>query len=69
MIFVSLSVQMTAIKENECKVSGCSVVQRLACLPLTSEVPGSNLGQGASGWNVGSYLPMPGGLQCRILTN
>ena len=35
----------------------------------TSEAAGSNLGPGASCWKVGSYLPMPGGLQCRILTN
>ena len=28
-----------------------------------------NLGAGTSCWKIGSYLPMPGGLQCRILTN
>ena len=27
---------------------------------------GSNLGPGASCWKVGSYLPMPGGLQCSM---
>ena len=27
---------------------------------------GSNLGPGASCWKVGSYLPMPGGLQCSV---
>ena len=26
----------------------------------------SNLGPGASCWKVGSYLPMPGGLQCSM---
>ena len=31
--------------------------------PPTSEAAGSNLGAGASCWKVGSYLPMPGGLQ------
>ena len=35
-------------------------------LPLTSEASGSNLGLGASCWKVGSYLPMPGGLQCSM---
>ena len=29
----------------------------------TSEAVGSNLGPGASCWKVGSYLPMPSGLQ------
>ena len=38
-------------------------------LPSTSEVSGSNLSLGTLCWNVSSYLPMPGGLQCRILTN
>ena len=33
---------------------------------LTSEAAGSNLGPGASCWKVGSYLPMPGGLQCSM---
>ena len=37
--------------------------------PSTSEVAGSNLGPGDSCCKVGSYLPMPNGLQCRILTN
>ena len=41
----------------------------LECLHSTSEVTGSNLGLGASCWKVGSYLPMPGGLQYSILTN
>ena len=41
----------------------------LESLPLTSEVAGSNFGPGASCWKVGSYLPMPSGLQCRILAN
>ena len=27
---------------------------------------GSNLGPGTSCWKVGSYLPMPGGLQCSM---
>ena len=27
---------------------------------------GSNLGPGASCWKVGSYLPMPSGLQCSM---
>ena len=31
-----------------------------------SEATGSNLGRGASCWKVGSYLPMPGGLQCNM---
>ena len=31
---------------------------------VSSESAGSNLGPGASCWKVGSYLPMPGGLQC-----
>ena len=31
-----------------------------------SEAAGSNLGPGASCWKVGSYLPMPGGLQCSM---
>ena len=30
---------------------------------LTSQAAGSNLGPGTSYWKVGSYLPMPGGLQ------
>ena len=36
--------------------------------PPTSEAAGSNLGPGASCWKVGtgSYLPMPGGLQCNM---
>ena len=38
-------------------------------LAFNYEVAGSNLGPGASCRKVGSYLPMPGGLQCRILTN
>ena len=33
------------------------------------EVVGSNLSPGTSCWKVGSYLPIPGGLQRRILTN
>ena len=35
-------------------------------LPLNSEAAGSNLGLGASCWKVGSYLPMPGGLECSM---
>ena len=35
-------------------------------LAPTSEAAGSNLGPGASCWKVGSYLPMPGGLQCSM---
>ena len=34
--------------------------------PPTSEVAGLNLGAGASCWKVGSYFPMPGGLQCSM---
>ena len=33
---------------------------------LASEAAGSNLGPGASCWKVGSYLPMPSGLQCSM---
>ena len=33
---------------------------------LTSNLCGSNLGPGPSCWKVGSYLPMPGGLQCSM---
>ena len=36
------------------------------CSPPTSEISGSNLGPGASCWKLGSYLPMPGGLQCTM---
>ena len=42
---------------------------RLESSPPTSEVASSNLSLGASHWKVCSYLPMPDGLQCRILTN
>ena len=35
----------------------------------SAEAAGSKLGPGASCWKIGSYSPMPGGLQCRILTN
>ena len=48
---------------------GGSVVYGLDCSPSTSEVTGSKLGPGTSCWKVVSYLPMPSGLQCRILTN
>ena len=34
--------------------------------PQTSKAAGSNLGLGTSCWKVGSYLPMPGGLQCSV---
>ena len=34
--------------------------------PPTSEAVGSNLGLGTSCWKVGSYLLMPGGLQCSM---
>ena len=34
--------------------------------PPTSEDAGSNLGLGTSYWKVGSYMPMPGGLQCSM---
>ena len=37
--------------------------------PLTPEIAGSNLGQGSSCWKVGSYWPMNGCLQWRILSN
>ena len=33
---------------------------------LQPEAASSNLGPGASCWKVGSYLPMPGGLQCSM---
>ena len=42
------------------------MVQRLEFSPPTSEAAGSNLGPGPSCWKVGSYLLMPGGLQCRM---
>ena len=45
---------------------GGSVVLRLEFSPPTSEAAGSNLGPGPSFWKVGSYLPMPGGLQCSV---
>ena len=48
---------------------GGSSLKPLECLPSTSEVAGSNLSPGTSCWKVGSYLLMPGGLQCIILTN
>ena len=35
-------------------------------LPPTSKAAGSNLGPGVSCWKIGSYLPMPGGLQCSM---
>ena len=35
-------------------------------LPPNSKAGGSNLGLGASCWKVGSYLLMPGGLQCSM---
>ena len=35
-------------------------------LTPTSEAASSNLMLGASCWKVGSYLPMPGGLQCSM---
>ena len=41
----------------------------LKCSPSNSEVASLNLDQGTSCWKVGSDLSMPGGLQCRILTN
>ena len=41
-------------------------VQALVFSPPTSEAAGLNLGSGASCWKVGSYLPMPGGLQCSM---
>ena len=42
------------------------MVQRLEFLPPTLETAGLNLGAGASCWKVGSYLPMPGYLQCSM---
>ena len=42
------------------------MVYRLEFSPPTSEATGSNLGPGASCWKVGSYLPMPGSLQCSM---
>ena len=39
----------------------------LECSPSTSNVAGSNHSLGASCWKVGSYLPMPGSLQCKNL--
>ena len=41
----------------------------LNCSTSTSKVAGLNLDPGTLGWKVGSSLPMPGGLQDRILTN
>ena len=32
----------------------------------TSQAAGSNLGSGTSCWKVGTYLSMPGGLQCNM---
>ena len=45
---------------------GGSVVYWLEFSPPTSVAAGSNLGPGASCWKVGSYLLMPGGLQCSV---
>ena len=45
---------------------GGSVVQGLEFSPPTSVAAGSNLRPGTSCWKVGSYLLMPGGLQCHI---
>ena len=45
---------------------GGSVVYWLEFSHPTSEAAGSNLGPGASCWKVGSYLLMPGGLQCSM---
>ena len=45
---------------------GGSVVYWLEFSPTTSEAAGSNLGPGTSCWKVGSYLSMPGGLQCSM---
>ena len=36
-------------------------------LPSTSDIGGSNPSQDASCWEVGSYLPMPSGLQWGML--
>ena len=47
-------------------IGGGSVVKQLEFLPPTSEAAGSNLRPGASCWKVGSYLLMPGGLQCSM---
>ena len=33
---------------------------------MPKNAAGSNLGPGASCWKVGSYMPMPGGLQCTM---
>ena len=48
---------------------GDSVVWRLQCLTSTSELAGSNLSLGTLCWKVGCYLPIPSGLQWKILTN
>ena len=45
------------------------VLEWLECSPSTTEVAGFNQVQGALCWKFGSYLPMPGGLQYRILVN
>ena len=45
---------------------GGSVVWRVEFSRPTSEATGLNLGPGTSCWKVGSYLPMPGGLQCSM---
>ena len=42
------------------------MVKWLEFSPPTSEAAGSNLGPGVSCWKVGSYLPMPSGLQCSL---
>ena len=42
---------------------GGLVVWQLEFSPPTSEAAGSNIGPCTSCWKVGSYLPMPGGLQ------
>ena len=48
---------------------GGSVMLGLECSPSTSVVPHWNLSPGTACWKVGSYMPMPSGLQCKILTN
>ena len=47
-------------------IKGGSVVERLEFSPPTSEAPCLNLEPGALCWKVGSYFPMPGGLQCSM---
>ena len=67
-----LSPKMAAIlnfvifDKNGQNLKVCTLICGLEFSPPTSEAAGSNLRPGASCWKVGSYLPMPGGLQCSM---